>query len=430
MTRTFRRFAAMALLACVGITAATVPRLRRPRKPAKVKAVPVTVAGIDNAQALDACFDALKDLESAGGDRVVRIMQFGDSHTAADFLSGRVRKRLQGRFGDGGPGLVLPGKPWRGYPHDGVVLGEGRSWRAASLREKATDGLVGVTGAALFPPPGGVFRVRAEFGAYRVHLLAPEGTAAEIRLEEVADPLALPAIQGTRLPLDTEPTYLSEHILDGGLRLRVQGQAGLPHDRLQELSVACPPGSRLLGVDLRSGHPGVIYDELGLNGAELLDLEHWDPALRRELLGELHPDLLVLAYGTNDMGRTDLEPQDYAARAQALFETLKRESGAAILVVGPIDRAAVRRRQAAALRTGADRTIRALHQAALAAGCAFWDARAAMGGPGAMLRWRRAGLARPDLVHLTAPGYERLGNQLSDALAMAFERMERERESQ
>ena len=55
------------------------------------------------------------------------ILQLGDSHTAADFFTGRVRERLQQAFGTGGDAYIVPGKP-----HLGV--------RSALFDSDATDG--------------------------------------------------------------------------------------------------------------------------------------------------------------------------------------------------------------------------------------------------------------------------------------------------
>ena len=44
-----------------------------------------------------------------------------------------------------------------------------------------------------------------------------------------------------------------------------------------------------------------------------------------------------------------------------------------------------------------------------------------MGGEGAILRWRRSGLAQRDLVHLTGSGYQRLGDQLAEALLKRYD---------
>jgi lysophospholipase L1-like esterase len=427
---TIRRLVAAGTLACLAITVAAVPKHRKRAKPVHVKLGPRTVAGIANAQTLEPFFDALRDLESNGSDRIVRVMQFGDSHTAADFWSGRMRWRLQSRFGNGGFGLIMPARPWRGYHHDGVDQLEGRGWPGTSLREKETDGLVGFAGAALFPPASGVFRLRAAFGEYRVQILGEDHDMPRANVVEVTDPAALPTIAAPSLTVGPPGVISEDKPIEGLGNLKTFGESGLPYTTPQELSITFPAGSRLLGVDLRSGHSGVIYDELGLNGAEMTDLDRWNVALRQALFASTKPDLIVLAYGTNDMDRQEPDPMAYQMQVQALMTKLKQESGAAILVVGPMDRIGTKRRQAARLRVEATRTIHALRAAALASGCAFWDARQAMGGEGSMLKWRRAGLAKPDLVHLTVPGYERIGNDMADALIAAFDQMGKDRESE
>ena len=41
----------------------------------------------------------------------VRILQLGDSHIAADYITGMIRYRLQKKFGDGGRGFMHPDQP-------------------------------------------------------------------------------------------------------------------------------------------------------------------------------------------------------------------------------------------------------------------------------------------------------------------------------
>jgi hypothetical protein len=48
------------------------------------------------------------------------ILQIGDSHTAADFFTGEVRRYVQARYGNGGPGYVEAGRP-----HPGSATGTG-----------------------------------------------------------------------------------------------------------------------------------------------------------------------------------------------------------------------------------------------------------------------------------------------------------------
>jgi lysophospholipase L1-like esterase len=375
-------------------------------------------AGIVNAQALAPFLRALAQLASpaasAGPPQLVRVLQFGDSHTAADFWSGKVRQRLQARFGDGGPGCILPAKPWRGYPHAGVSILAGQTWPAQSLRQEGCDGLVGLTGASLAPTAGATFILKATFAGFRVHLLGcGQGEVA-------AWTAPVPMEEGA--PASPRPVpLLSSDPIRKEVCLELYGQDGLATDSPRELGLTFPDRSSLLGVDLRSGRNGVIYDELGLNGAELLDLGRWNPQLRRALLERIHPDLLVLAYGTNDMGMGAQALAEYQASVLVLLRELKEASAAPILVVGPLDRLGQSRARRASLKVGASLVITALREACAESGCAFWDARQAMGGYGALLKWRQAGLAQKDLVHLNGAGYQLLGDKLADALLKAYD---------
>jgi hypothetical protein len=57
------------------------------------------------------------------------------------------------------------------------------------------------------------------------------------------------------------------------------------------------------------------------------------------------------------------------------------------------------------------------------AGCAYWSARAAMGGERSMLRWQRSVpvLGHEDGTHLTQPGYEKLAESFTKELLAAYE---------
>lgn len=368
-----------------------------------------------NGEVLAPFLSALQGLGSPEPGQVVRVLQFGDSHTAADYWSGQVRRRLQARFGDGGPGWLCPGKPWRGYAHAGVRFTAGQNWVAQSLRTLDCNGLVGLTGASVTPVPGEPFAVQAAFSSFRVSLLGVGNmvVTAEWQPTPVGEEPAAPPVAVT-VPL------VGQEQVREGCSLEVFAQQVQALAMPGELRLALPEGSSLLGVELLSGRPGVIYDELGLNGAELTDLERWDPVLRKALLARARPDLIILAYGTNDMGIGELARTEYEVRAKRLLQTLKAETGAPILLVGPLDRLGKKKRQRAALAAGAAWVIKALTQASLDTGCAFWDARRAMGGYGAIQKWRKAGLAQPDLVHLNGAGYQRLGDRMAEALLDAF----------
>jgi hypothetical protein len=78
--------------------------------------------------ALDGFYAQLASHEAALKDTgphtdTVRVLQFGDSHTAADMFTGEARRVFQEQFGNGGIGYSYAGHPFAGYR----ILGSSRS---------------------------------------------------------------------------------------------------------------------------------------------------------------------------------------------------------------------------------------------------------------------------------------------------------------
>src|SRR5438552_13810699 len=67
------------------------------------------------------------------GEWVTRIIHYGDSHVAADILTGELRRQLQLCFGEAGAGFVLPGRPWPGYSRPGVTSQASAGWQTDGL---------------------------------------------------------------------------------------------------------------------------------------------------------------------------------------------------------------------------------------------------------------------------------------------------------
>src|SRR5262249_30097197 len=53
--------------------------------------------------------------QASRSKKAVHVLQYGDSHTAGDDLPNTLREQFQARFGNGGPGFSLAGRPFRGY---------------------------------------------------------------------------------------------------------------------------------------------------------------------------------------------------------------------------------------------------------------------------------------------------------------------------
>src|SRR5712671_3054323 len=89
-----------------------------------------TRIGIENPLALQPFFDQLHQLETDPGSQLVRVIQFGDSHTAGDSFTGALRTLFQQKFGDGGAGFQFAGYPFAGYHIRGTKRAQSTGWLA------------------------------------------------------------------------------------------------------------------------------------------------------------------------------------------------------------------------------------------------------------------------------------------------------------
>src|SRR5579863_7516331 len=79
----------------------------------------------------------------------IHIMQFGDSHTAADMWTGGLRDLFKEKFGDGGGGFSLAGHPFLGYRRFDARGGGSTAWTSEGLRTGNGDGWFGPGGVSI-----------------------------------------------------------------------------------------------------------------------------------------------------------------------------------------------------------------------------------------------------------------------------------------
>jgi lysophospholipase L1-like esterase len=364
---------------------------------------------------LDRFFDGLSALKQAKRRRS-RIAFWGDSHVAGEMLPGRLRARLQAIFGDGGPGFVLLGQPWPSYRHLAVKLGSNKRWRAERIwgrysrrRPQPRDDLFGLAGISVHAPRGRTARAWVEPRGQRVlsgldlyYLRQPGGGKLEVRANGRRVKVLL------TIASRKEPAYA---------RVKLP-----PRTRRVELITGRTGEVRLFGADLESGAPGLVLDTFGINGARAGTLLKWNERLMAHQLRQLAPDLLVLAYGSNEVDSGNLTRSFGATFDAVLTRMRKAAPQAACLVVGPPDQARFDKDLGWQIPGRLGWLVAEQRRLAKLRGCAFWDQRAAMGGARRISTWVRADppLARPDHVHLSVRGYRAISDALADALLAAW----------
>ncbi|MCX6637965.1 MAG: SGNH/GDSL hydrolase family protein [Acidobacteria bacterium] len=343
----------------------------------------------ENPAALIPFFERLYRHERGEAAEPVRILHFGDSHTAADEWTGALRALFQQQFGDGGAGFSFAGKPFRGYRRLDLRGGATRAWITDGLAGKNGDGQNGLGGISIRTrlPGQEVFLVAGCSNVEVFFLRQPGG--GSLMLYDNGSAAGKISTSG-----DPGPGYHRYTTAPGLHRLELETLDRAP--------------VRLYGW-VTENERGVTYEALGINGAQASIVFRWDEALLADQLARRSPALIVLAYGTNEAGSRDWTEASYKLMFSALIQRLRQAAPAAsILVIGPLDRL-VRARGKWTPHPRIDMIAAAQREAALGAGCAFWDLREKMGGKGSMRKWVLAGLAQYDHVHFTAPGYRLLG---------------------
>jgi len=346
---------------------------------------------VENAAALIPFFEQLYRHQRGEVAGPLRILHYGDSHTAADEWTGDLRTRFQEKFGDGGSGFSLAGRPWNSYRRLDVRSGSTRGWHS--------DGLVGRTGDGVYGL-GGVSMSTAK--AHEAVYL--DANAAQFELFYYQQP------GGGTLQVYDNGVPMEQISTDGEPGPAYYHLESAPGQHRVEAETLDRGPVRLFGW-VAENTTGVTYETLGINGAEASIIMGWNEETLRSNIERRNPALIVLAYGTNEAGRKDWTLESYRAMYSQMIAKLRADAPTAtILVVGPADRTQKIRKVGWQTMEKIDVIAEAQRQAALANGCAFWDTQAKMGGKGSMLTWVAAGMAQADHVHFTGPGYRMLGD--------------------
>jgi lysophospholipase L1-like esterase len=371
--------------------------------------------GLESPEALAPLFAKLQGLERKQETRV-GLLQLGASHTSCHMFTDAVRMRLGKRFGEAGRGFIAAGRSSKRLEVSGTERNLVGAWEVLDAMKPGGSRAFGLTGVRA----EGVAGTTAEFSfckdcdakvgsRLQVHFLAAPGMGQmEVRLD------------GEKMAAFPPP---GEAVKSAGPRLIELRAPGAKH--VVTVADLGPGPMSLFGVAHELDRPGIVLDAVGLPGSTVFTLASYDQAALAQELAARRPSAFFLFYGTNESSLRELDTQAMRAKYVTVFETLHKASpGAACLLIGPTDRQEQQGPKGEWLEAPSQRrVISVLREIARANGCAFWSARAAMGGPGSIRRWleREPPLANEDRIHLTPEGYELLAGAFVDDLLAAYD---------
>lgn len=408
------------LLAAASVLAVSVAAQETPYTPSVISQPGRTVCpgGLCQPGALDGLFASLAATEAGRRPTPVHILQIGDSHTAGDRITGKLRAALQARFGDGGRGVLPPGVPYDGYsPMQVEVAASGWTASLAPLARPAGFVMagVGLTGVqSITVAPGAELRLRIdEGGQARASVISICGEG-EGRVSVRADEQIWSERVFNEHGRERSCTYMAA---DGAPREVVLR----PMDDVLKLH----------GIRLSRMGPGVTVSNLGVVGATLRDLAARDEAVVALELANWRPSLIVLAFGTNEGFDDGLDSRGYEALLRGQISRLRRLApGASLMILGAPD--ALRNGVANGCSADGRRSpppslavVRDVQRRVAAdMGVAFWDWHGRMGGDCSADRLAMQGepLMLRDRVHFSSAGADWIGGILHADLMAAYDR--------
>lgn len=386
------------------LAAAAAPVLGAPAVAPKEGAV-----AVEQNAALGSFYASMAKTLAKEPRAITRILHYGDSTIAADYVTRTVRRMLQDKYGDAGHGFLLIGKPWPGYEHADVHYSEAYDgWKVARLggptAKNSKHGLGGVAyrgSEGTSSSFGTALHGTAGAKASRLEVLyelEPEGGTVEVLRHGAA-----PESFSTRGEGNGMGVYKAS-FADGPVAVKLVTH-GAP---------------KIYGAVLEREGPGFVYDALGIVGGRMRHWSEQDGAHWAEAVKQRNPALLIVQFGANEAEAETMQDDEYANAVRSVIDKLRGAGNVAILLAAPMDRGEARTDGSVRSLPGISRVIEVQRRIAKEKNCAFWDTRAAMGGEGAIGRWAKRGLAGDDYVHPTPKGAAMLGGIFYDALIAGY----------
>jgi lysophospholipase L1-like esterase len=372
-------------------------------------------------------------------DRRLTILQLGDSHTAADFFTGRVRERLQEAFGVGGEAILTPGRPHVGVRSALFSSDASSDWSYEALQHNGDDRrrlhLSGFNAVARHASATLTFKSRNDraYDDAQVSFLAqPDGGKAEVLLDgQTAGEVDLDGVANQEVRFEARPK---------------NGQG------FRELQVRTLDNAPVAVTDVEVGREGdgVSFLSIGYPGATVQLLQRLDSGNLAQDIRRIAPDVIVLAFGTNEGFNDNLDVGAYISQYEQIVRRLQAlRPGLKIVIVGPADAARPSGQchgegvgqncvssatvQTASIESSGKCRLpippklnpvrEAQRKLAARIGAAFWDWSSVQGGVCGAQAWAVANppLMAHDYVHMTLEGYKQSADRFADFLIPLIE---------
>lgn len=337
------------------------------------------------------------------------ILQIGDSHVQADFISSTTRSLFQLEFGNAGRGLVFPGRVGRTNESPSVYSSSSGNWEAKRIIYTNQPVPIGIGAMTLQTKESGIslnlktksndslsyafneitFLYQKDFTSYNL-----------IIKDSVGQPIAY---AGSYTHEATNVSRIQLPYLTHQLEFQTFQATALQNQ------------FTLYGLILENGKPGIFYHATGGNGAKVkhyVEAQYFSKQTK-----ELSPDLIIISLGTNEAIEHPYIDPKFSKHLDKFINQLREQNPFALfLLTTPLDFYKKKTRRNPGVEVIREQLLDYANQHNIA----YWDSYLTGGGKHSADVWKKNNLLQNDGIHFTKAGYQLQGKLLFEAFIKGY----------
>lgn len=414
-----------------------------------------------NFEILKPFFEKLTALETFK-DRKLNIVHIGDSHIQADAMTNLIRQKLQEQFGNAGLGFVFPYSLMRTNGGRNVRFSSNIPWDNKKITETKNFSDVGLSGYSftteknnflielelknkdysfntlkiITPDNQQMFELATNKGTISLKPTRPKTISHKVKKGETLYAISkkykttVAKIQSVnnlkkniirvgqvlRIPtsqMESKPVDLSNFNVLGKSNSLFSYYMYEDLDISDKIYLTPSPKSNnfaLNGIVLENDQSGIIYHNIGVNGAHFSDYNK--SQLFFEQLKVLEPDLIIISLGTNEsFGK--LSASEFYAHTERFIDLIRTNYGQAPMILTSPPPSLFKKQNPNPFPV---EYASVLIDNSVSKNYAVFDLYRAIGGKESMERLIGLNLIAKDRVHYTKNGYEEQGTLFFEAL--------------
>ena len=345
---------------------------------------------IGNAQYLQSFYSKMALINDS--NKQVHILHVGDSHLQADFLTEQTRKLFNSAAARG------LAKTNSSYMNTSKTFSDWQTKRCTKLDNPLPIGIGGITVQTIDDTASITLTTKDEKGFNCIKIFHQnDETAFDF---EVFDDMGNALTKQDYILAKNyyESTFYSNPLINS---VTIKNKK-TSDSQWQSL---------IYGFYISNGKNGVVYNSLGVNGAEY---RHYNEAKYfAEQSQALTPDLIIISLGTNEAANLKFDELTFYNQIDKLVNDLQNYNpNASILLTTPADNYRKRRHTNTIINRVSQTIVNYCNEHNMP----YWDLYKISGGYKSAKHWKKYHLFAKDFLHYSRQGYEVQGTLLYNAL--------------